>query len=122
MGRAACSTPGRTRTASRRSNSDGGLQILQWTAASPGTRFCLYVHHTDAEREWAYDRDSSLARLDKGLDEAQAQGWRVVDMKQDWTTIFPPEKNELRSLRVDSALDRTTLSWIRTALTFATFG
>jgi phosphoserine phosphatase len=55
-------------------NSDGDLQMLQWTAAGDGPRFMLYVHHTDAEREWAYDRDSSIGRFDKGLDEARAKG------------------------------------------------
>jgi phosphoserine phosphatase len=73
-------------------NSDGDLQMLQWTAAGPGARFCLYVHHTDAEREWAYDRTSSIGRLDKGLDEAKAKGWTVVDMKNDWKVIYPFEK------------------------------
>lgn len=73
-------------------NSDGDLQMLQWTAAGSGPRFCLYVHHTDAEREWAYDRDSSVGRLDKGLVEAQAKGWTVADMKQDWKVIYPPAK------------------------------
>jgi phosphoglycolate phosphatase-like HAD superfamily hydrolase len=70
-------------------NSDGDLQMLQWTGAGSGSRFCLYVHHTDAEREWAYDRQSSVGRLDKGLDEARAKGWTVVDMKSDWKRIFP---------------------------------
>jgi phosphoserine phosphatase len=70
-------------------NSDGDLQMLQWTAAGKGARFCLYVHHTDAEREWAYDRQSSIGRLDQGLDEARAKGWTVVDMKKDWKTIYP---------------------------------
>ena len=70
-------------------NSDGDLQMLEWTAAGNGPRFCLYVHHTDAAREWAYDRQSSIGRLDKGLDEAKAQGWTVVDMKQDWKVIYP---------------------------------
>ena len=73
-------------------NSDGDLQMLQWTTAGQGPRFALYVHHTDAEREWAYDRKSSMGRLDKGLDEAQAKGWTVVDMKQDWKVIYPHEK------------------------------
>lgn len=73
-------------------NSDGDLQMLQWTAAGQGARFCLYVHHTDAEREWAYDRQSSVGRLDQGLDEAKAKGWTVVDMKQDWKTIYPPSR------------------------------
>jgi hypothetical protein len=69
-------------------NSDGDLQMLQWTCSGPGPHFCLYVHHTDAEREWAYDRESSIGRLDKGLDEANAKGWTVVDMKADWTKVF----------------------------------
>jgi phosphoserine phosphatase len=73
-------------------NSDGDLQMLQWTAAGSGERFCLYVHHTDAEREWAYDRTSSIGRLDKGLDEAKAKGWTIVDMKKDWKRIFPFDK------------------------------
>jgi phosphoserine phosphatase len=72
-------------------NSDGDLQMLQWTAAGPGSRFCLHVHHTDGEREWAYDRQSSIGRLDKGLDEALARGWTVVDMKNDWKRIHPEE-------------------------------
>jgi hypothetical protein len=70
-------------------NSDGDLQMLQWTAAGSGPRFCLYVHHTDAAREWAYDRQSHIGKLDKGLDEAAQRGWTVVDMKTDWKTIYP---------------------------------
>jgi phosphoserine phosphatase len=73
-------------------NSDGDLQMLQWTAAGTGPRFCLYVHHTDAEREFAYDRESHIGKLNKGLDEAAAKGWTVVDMKADWEMIFPFEK------------------------------
>ncbi|MFC1857481.1 HAD family hydrolase [Thermodesulfobacteriota bacterium] len=73
-------------------NSDGDLQMLQWTTAGKGPRFALYVHHTDAEREWAYDRKSSMGRLDKGLDEAKKNGWTLVDMKQDWKVIYPHEK------------------------------
>ena len=73
-------------------NSDGDLQMLQWTTAGQGPRFALYVHHTDADREWAYDRDSSIGRLNKGLDEAQEKGWTVVDMKRDWKVIYPHEK------------------------------
>jgi hypothetical protein len=73
-------------------NSDGDLQMLQWTTAGAGPRFALYVHHTDAEREWAYDRDSSVGCLDKGLDEAQAKGWTVVDMKRDWKVVYPFSK------------------------------
>ncbi len=72
-------------------NSDGDLQMLQWTTAGEGARFALYIHHTDGEREWAYDRNSKVGRLDKGLDEARAKGWTVVDMKQDWKVIFPAE-------------------------------
>jgi 2C-methyl-D-erythritol 2,4-cyclodiphosphate synthase len=75
-------------------NSDGDLQMLQWTAAGKGARFCLYVHHTDSEREWAYDRTSSIGRLNKGLDEAKAKGWTVVDMKKDWKLVFPFQKSE----------------------------
>lgn len=73
-------------------NSDGDLQMLQWTAAGPGARFCLFVHHTDADREWAYDRKSHIGQLDKGLDEARSRGWTVVDMKSDWKVIYPPQK------------------------------
>jgi phosphoserine phosphatase len=69
-------------------NSDGDLQMLQWTAAGSGPRFCLYVHHTDADREWAYDRDSNIGKLDIGLDEASAKGWSVADMKEDWKSIY----------------------------------
>jgi phosphoglycolate phosphatase-like HAD superfamily hydrolase len=70
-------------------NSDGDLQMLQWTAAGEGKRLMLLVHHTDAEREWVYDRESHIGKLDKALDEAIARGWIVVDMKNDWTTIYP---------------------------------
>ena len=70
-------------------NSDGDLEMLQWTTAGSGPRFALIVHHTDAEREWAYDRQSHVGRLDKALDEAGANGWTVVSMKDDWNTIFP---------------------------------
>jgi phosphoserine phosphatase len=73
-------------------NSDGDLEMLQWTAAGTGARFCLYVHHTDAKREWAYDRQSLVGKLDKGLEEAQARGWTVVDMKTDWKVVFPFKK------------------------------
>jgi phosphoglycolate phosphatase-like HAD superfamily hydrolase len=70
-------------------NSDGDLEMLQWTAAGSGARFMGLVHHTDAEREWAYDRTSSFGRLDKALDEARAKGWTIVSMKDDWKVIFP---------------------------------
>ena len=79
-------------------NSDGDLQMLQWTAATPGggqagdgKKLMVYIHHTDAEREWAYDRDSHIGRLNKGLDEANEKGWVVVDMKNDWKEIYPDE-------------------------------
>jgi phosphoserine phosphatase len=70
-------------------NSDGDFEMLEWTTAGSGARFGLIVHHTDAEREWAYDRESSIGRLDKALDEARAKQWTVVDMRRDWNTIYP---------------------------------
>jgi hypothetical protein len=73
-------------------NSDGDLQMLQWTTAGEGARFGLLVHHTDAEREWAYDRKSHIGRLDKALDEAGERGWTVVDMQRDWNVIYPFQK------------------------------
>ncbi len=73
-------------------NSDGDLQMMQWTAAGNGARFCLYVHHTDAEREWAYDRQSVIGRFDKALDEALAKGWTIASMKDDWNTIYVSDK------------------------------
>jgi phosphoglycolate phosphatase-like HAD superfamily hydrolase len=71
-------------------NSDGDQQMLQWTAAGSGARFVALLRHTDAEREFAYDRNSHVGRLDKALDEAATRKWIVVDMKRDWLTIFPP--------------------------------
>jgi hypothetical protein len=76
-------------------NSDGDLQMLQWTAAGEGKRFMLLVHHTDAEREYAYDRTSHIGKLDKALDEADRRGWTVVDMKRDWKVIYPFESPNL---------------------------
>jgi hypothetical protein len=73
-------------------NSDGDLEMLQWTAAGSGARFMGIVHHTDAEREWAYDRQSSIGKLDKALDQAKPSGWTVVDMKADWNRVFAFEK------------------------------
>ena len=73
-------------------NSDGDLQMLQWTAAGEGKRFMLLVHHTDAEREYAYDRKSHVGRLDKALSEAGQRGWTVVDMQRDWKVIYPFEQ------------------------------
>src|SRR6478735_767565 len=73
-------------------NSDGDLEMLQWTTMSGGVRLGLIVHHTDAEREYAYDRDTSFGRLDKALDAAAINKWTVVDMKKDWKVIFPSER------------------------------
>jgi hypothetical protein len=69
-------------------NSDGDLAMLQWTAARDGANLCVLIHHTDAEREWSYDRASHVGRLDKALDEARRDGWTVVNMKQDWSRVF----------------------------------
>jgi phosphoglycolate phosphatase-like HAD superfamily hydrolase len=73
-------------------NSDGDQQMLEWVASGDGARFAGLVHHTDAAREWAYDRQSKVGKLDKALDEATAKGWTVVDMKNDWKVIYPSEK------------------------------
>jgi hypothetical protein len=69
-------------------NSDGDLEMLQATAAGPGRRLALLIHHDDAEREYAYDRESKIGKLDRAWDEAKAKGWVVVSMKQDWKRIF----------------------------------
>jgi phosphoserine phosphatase len=69
-------------------NSDGDFEMLEWTTTAPGPRLGVIVHHTDAEREWAYDRESTVGRLVRGLDEAARRGWVVVDMKQEWARIF----------------------------------
>jgi phosphoglycolate phosphatase-like HAD superfamily hydrolase len=73
-------------------NSDGDLQMLQWTTSGKGPRFGLIVHHTDADREWAYDRESSIGRLNKALEEAPKAGWIVTDMRKDWKVIYPFQK------------------------------
>jgi phosphoserine phosphatase len=73
-------------------NSDGDLQMLQWTMAGDGPRFALIVHHDDAGREWAYDRTSSIGKLDRAWDEAVAKGWTVVSMKDDWRSVFAFEE------------------------------
>jgi hypothetical protein len=70
-------------------NSDGDFQMLEWTTSSKGPRFGMIIHHTDAEREFAYDRESHIGKLAKGLDEAPKRGWTVVSMKDDWKTVFP---------------------------------
>ena len=72
-------------------NSDGDLQMMQWTASNKHKSFMLYVHHTDADREWAYDRESHIGRLDKGLDQALKDSWTVIDMEKDWKVIYPFE-------------------------------
>jgi len=73
-------------------NSDGDLQMLQYTAREDGPSFMAYVHHDDADREWAYDRDSHIGRLDAGLDVARENGWTVVSMKDEWAKIYPGEE------------------------------
>jgi len=70
-------------------NSDGDFQMLEWTTAGDGARLGVLVHHTDGDREWAYDRESHIGRLDRGLDEAYTRGWIVIDMKNDWRRVFP---------------------------------
>ncbi|MDB5569323.1 MAG: haloacid dehalogenase [Hyphomicrobiales bacterium] len=70
-------------------NSDGDLEMLQWTTQAGGRRLAVVVHHTDAEREYAYDRKSNVGKLDLALDAARMNGWAVVDMKTDWKVIFP---------------------------------
>jgi len=72
-------------------NSDGDQQMLEWTAAGSGARFMGLVHHTDAVREYAYDRPSAVGQLDKAWDEALRRGWTIVDMKRDWKVIYPFE-------------------------------
>ncbi len=73
-------------------NSDGDLQMLQWTVAGTGARFAGIVHHTDAEREYAYDRQSTIGKLDRALDVAATNGWTIVDIRHDWIEIFPSQK------------------------------
>jgi hypothetical protein len=72
-------------------NSDSDLEMLLWTTAASGVRLGVIVHHTDAAREYAYDRDASFGRLDKALDAAAENGWIVIDMKEDWKVVFPFE-------------------------------
>ena len=73
-------------------NSDGDFEMLEWTTSAPGPRFGLIVHHTDAAREWAYDRESHIGTLARGLDEAGKRGWTIVDMRQDWRIVYPFQK------------------------------
>ncbi|MFV0280683.1 MAG: HAD family hydrolase [Rhodoblastus sp.] len=73
-------------------NSDGDLEMMQWTCLGRiQPTLCMYVHHTDEVREWAYDRRSAVGKLDQGLDQAAANGWPVIDMKTQWNQIFPPQ-------------------------------
>jgi phosphoserine phosphatase len=75
-------------------NSDGDFQMLEWTTSGQGARFGMLIHHDDAEREWAYDRQSHIGKLDKGLDEAKVKGWTVTSMKNDWEAIYPRNAND----------------------------
>ncbi|MGM0560491.1 MAG: HAD family hydrolase [Pseudomonadota bacterium] len=70
-------------------NSDGDLEMLEWTTTGEGPRLGVLIHHTDADREWAYDRESDIGRLDKGLDEGPERGWIIVDMAADWAQVYP---------------------------------
>ncbi len=70
-------------------NSDGDFQMLEWTTSGGGPRLGVYIHHDDAKREWAYDRESSIGKLNRGLDEAPSRGWTVVSIRNDWITVFP---------------------------------
>ncbi len=74
-------------------NSDGDLEMLQYTAGGRGNAFMGIVHHTDADREYAYDRESTIGHLDKALDEGTSKGWAVVDMKNDWKVVYPGDGN-----------------------------
>jgi phosphoserine phosphatase len=76
-------------------NSDGDFQMLEWTTSGAGARFGAFVHHTDAERESAYDRDSHIGSLSRGLDEAESRGWVLIDMKNDWATIYPQDEKPI---------------------------
>lgn len=71
-------------------NSDGDFEMLEWTTSGEGPRLGILVHHTDAEREFAYDRESHVGKLARGLDEAPQRGWSLIDMKSDWKTIYKP--------------------------------
>lgn len=70
------------------------FEMLEWVTSGPGPRLGVIVHHTDAVREWAYDRGSSVGRLERGLDEAAARRWILVDMKQDWKHVYPDEARQ----------------------------
>lgn len=70
-------------------NSDGDFEMLEYTTTGSGARFGMLVHHTDSQREWAYDRDSHVGQLNRGLDEGPDRGWLIVDMKNDWAKVYP---------------------------------
>ena len=72
-------------------NSDGDFEMLEWSTAGDGPRLGILIHHDDAEREYAYDRDSHIGKLERGLDEADARGWQIVSMRDDWIKMFPAE-------------------------------
>ncbi len=72
-------------------NSDGDFAMLEYTTGGDGARFGMLIHHTDAEREFAYDRDSHIGQLNRGLDEGPGRGWTIVDMAQDWAKVFPSD-------------------------------
>ncbi|WP_455378078.1 META domain-containing protein [Petrachloros mirabilis] len=91
-------------------NSDGDFQMIEWTTCGPGPRLGLIVHHNDADREWAYDRKSSIGRLDRGLDEAGNRGWLVVSMKEDWKQVFAFDKTGGGALSSASGL--TGVTWL----------
>ena len=74
-------------------NSDGDFEMLEWVTSAPGPRAGFLIHHTDSEREWAYDRGSRIGALARGLDEAPGRGWTLVDMKTDWNVIYPFQRN-----------------------------
>jgi hypothetical protein len=74
-------------------NSDGDFEMLEWTTAGSGRRLSVYIHHDDAAREWAYDRQSPIGRLDRGLDEAPRRNWVVVSIKDDWRRVFAFDGN-----------------------------
>lgn len=75
-------------------NSDGDIQMLQWATSGQGKTLGMIIHHTDAQREYSYDRESSVGRLDQGFDLAKQNGWTIVDMKKDWAVVFPGEASK----------------------------
>jgi carbonic anhydrase/phosphoserine phosphatase len=75
-------------------NSDNDLPMLQWTAAGPGARLCVLLHHTDSDREWAYGRDSHVGRLDTAIEEAKSRDWTIADMKHDWKVVYPFQRSD----------------------------